>query len=196
MSYIEAKRKVKGAKLSDDPRLDFVNFPNLNTTRSAPNSSADNVHLQNRFNLLVGENDIHSNSNSGGKPYTYANIIAKPLQTHTTSTRAYKGLAHPNRFSLLSLILAVLLITFPPHGRNSASAEIRILQWNSRGIQSKLPDLQQIAENYDVFCIQETLLTEGCHLGFQNYGCMDPIAQGYYRKRESGLPGQGSHYIG
>jgi len=40
----------------------------------------------------------------------------------------------------------------------SVSGDIRILQWNCFGIRSKIPQLQFIANNADIICVQESML--------------------------------------
>lgn len=37
---------------------------------------------------------------------------------------------------------------------------LKILQWNCQGLRSKLPSLQFHAQDYDLICIQESLLQE------------------------------------
>ncbi|TGZ52455.1 hypothetical protein DBV15_11508 [Temnothorax longispinosus] len=72
ISYIEARRKVKGAKLPGDPRLDFVNFPNMSTpspTSNTPIRSDYTPPLQNRFNPLAEEEFSHSSQDFSGNPY-------------------------------------------------------------------------------------------------------------------------------
>ncbi|XP_071572848.1 uncharacterized protein [Temnothorax nylanderi] len=146
MSYIEAKREIKGASLTGDPRLDFVNFPLMNPPHTASTSPTGSIYsppLQNKFSLLSSECDVNMNANSG------------------QVSSAFKTLVITNRISTLLQVIAVTLITFPSQGHNSSFVKTKILQWNSRGIQGKLPDIQSIAGKYDILCIQETLLTEG-----------------------------------
>ncbi|XP_024891732.1 uncharacterized protein LOC112467498 [Temnothorax curvispinosus] len=83
--------------------------------------------------------------------------------------QAFKNLSINNRLSIPLLILAVTSVTFPSQGHNSSLVKIKILQWNFRGIQSKLPDLQLLAEKYNIFCIQETLLSEVSRISVRGF---------------------------
>jgi len=38
------------------------------------------------------------------------------------------------------------------------SGDIRLIQWNCCGIRGKLPQLQVIAKDVDIMCIQESML--------------------------------------
>lgn len=46
----------------------------------------------------------------------------------------------------------------PSDQRTDVSKTINVLQWNCQGLRSKIPILQNIAYDYDVICIQESIL--------------------------------------
>jgi len=45
---------------------------------------------------------------------------------------------------------------------NSNKTSINIIHWNCRGARNKLPEIQGIANNVQVLCLQETLITSSC----------------------------------
>ncbi|TGZ51459.1 hypothetical protein DBV15_02261, partial [Temnothorax longispinosus] len=129
----------------------------MNSPHAASVSPIGSIYsppLSNKFSLLSNECDTNINMNSG------------------QISSAFKTLVITNRISTLLPVTAVTLATFPSQGHNSSLAKIKILQWNARGIQGKLPDLQSIAGKYDVICIQETLLTEGKNINVRGYNIL------------------------
>jgi len=49
------------------------------------------------------------------------------------------------------------------------SGDIRILQWNCCGIRGKIPQLQIIANDVDIMCIQETMLRPHNNLWLKDF---------------------------
>ncbi|XP_071644470.1 uncharacterized protein [Temnothorax longispinosus] len=114
VSYIEARRKVKGNKLSDDPKFDFVNFPSTSTSNTMASFSIGSNNmppLQNRFGLLSKDVATYSDHDCTENPI-YANIAARPSHPRTPPPRGAitKSTSARNDFNrILSTILSSAL---------------------------------------------------------------------------------------
>jgi len=51
-------------------------------------------------------------------------------------------------------------------------ALLRVLQWNCRGARDKLTELQQLASEYQVICLQETLLSAQSNISISGFNCI------------------------
>ncbi|TGZ47961.1 hypothetical protein DBV15_10259, partial [Temnothorax longispinosus] len=182
LSYAEAKRKIRGGKLTTDPRSPLPLPPPLRegkSHRSLFNPTQKSQLEDQHHNLLVYPN--------GRAPASDATIIPSPSpflpvsnstinnnnynnETVASSTPLFPNFSHP----LLPLLqeLAVTTNTFTPPEHSASSSEIKILQWNCRGLQDKLPNLQFLAKKFDIFCIQETLLTKVSKVSVNNFSLL------------------------
>lgn len=62
------------------------------------------------------------------------------------------------RTTLLPITLIISLIIEITFTRNKHTHSTRILQWNCCGIRGKLSQLQHLSKQFDILCIQDTLL--------------------------------------
>lgn len=56
-----------------------------------------------------------------------------------------------------------------PKHKHSNNASLKVLQWNCQGLRGKLASLQFIAQDYDLLCIQESLLQESNKLSLKGF---------------------------
>jgi len=52
---------------------------------------------------------------------------------------------------------------------NSNKTSINIIHWNCRGARNKLPEIQGIANNVQILCLQKTLITPSCQFRINDF---------------------------
>jgi len=61
---------------------------------------------------------------------------------------------------------------------SSSRAPLRVLQWNFRGARDKLVELQQLASNYHIIYLQESLLSTVSNISISGFNCIRADAAG------------------
>lgn len=99
--------------------------------RSGIFSNTNSFYLNNNYN----SNDLIANNNA----YPFAQSASNNFQCASPET----GFNHHNRYA-------------NPQG--DSLHNLRIVQWNCRGLNSKLPEIETMVPMLDILCVQETLL--------------------------------------
>lgn len=55
---------------------------------------------------------------------------------------------------------------------NLNKKDLRLISWNCRGAKGKIPEIQFLAKNHDIICLQETLLTPKCKFRVNEFYCL------------------------
>jgi len=55
---------------------------------------------------------------------------------------------------------------------SSPRASLHVLQWNCRGARDKLTELQRLAVDYQIICLQETLLSAQSNISISGFNCI------------------------
>lgn len=66
---------------------------------------------------------------------------------------------------------SVSTITFN-RDNNKHTGNLKLTHWNCRGLRGKLPEIQYLANEFDILCLQETLLTDTFNLSLKEFNIL------------------------